>query len=318
MKYRQLGRSGLSVSELCLGTMVFGEDSTRAADEATAVRMIHRFLDADGNHIDTANVYAGGRSEEIVGKAIKNRRDQVVLATKVRFPMGEGPNELGLSRYHILSSVEDSLRRMQTDTIDLLYMHAWDPLTPLEESLRTCDELVTAGKVRYIGVSNFKAWQLMKALGVSDQYGWVRFRVWYRPVCGGVSTPQRQGLGEVRNLTNGSCIASVPWRWRTVAYIGIRTSSYPDLITLAGYIDRMLDGPTRGAAHGTIVVYIVSSRGHITRLRRISKGCLCAGRHRRGARRHARDGAIWECGNSCQGNQGNCEPKDLVKRGVTH
>jgi len=175
MKYTPLGRSGLMVSELCLGTMVFGEDNSRGTDEATAVRMIHRFLDAGGNHIDTANVYAGGRSEEIVGKAIKDRRERVVLATKVRFPMGEGPNDLGLSRYHIINSVEDSLRRLQTDTIDLLYMHTWDPLTPLEESLRTCDDLVTAGKVRYIGVSNFKAWQLMKALGESDQHGWVRF-----------------------------------------------------------------------------------------------------------------------------------------------
>lgn len=175
MKYKPLGRSGLIVSELCLGTMVFGEDSSRGTDEATAVRMIHRFLDAGGNHVDTANVYAGGRSEEIVGTAIKDRREQVVLATKVRFSMGEGPNDLGLSRYHIISSVEDSLRRLKTDTIDLLYMHTWDPLTPLEESLRTCDDLVTAGKVRYIGVSNFKAWQMMKALGVSDQHGWVRF-----------------------------------------------------------------------------------------------------------------------------------------------
>ena len=175
MKYKPLGCSGLMVSELCLGTMVFGEDNSRGTDEATAVHMIHRFLDAGGNHIDTANVYAGGRSEEIVGKAIRDRREQVVLATKVRFSMGEGPNDLGLSRYHIINSVEDSLRRLQTDTIDLLYMHTWDPLTPLEESLRTCDDLVTAGKVRYIGVSNFKAWQLMKALGVSDQRGWVRF-----------------------------------------------------------------------------------------------------------------------------------------------
>jgi aryl-alcohol dehydrogenase-like predicted oxidoreductase len=155
--------------------MVFGEDNTRAAEETTAVRLIHRFLDAGGNYIDTANLYAEGRSEEIVGKAMKNRRDQIVLATKVRFPMGEGPNELGLSRYHIIRSVEDSLRRLQTDTIDLLYMHAWDPLTPLEESLRTFDDLVTAGKVRYIAVSNFKAWQLMKALGVSEMHGWVRF-----------------------------------------------------------------------------------------------------------------------------------------------
>ena len=175
MKYKPLGCSGLMVSELCLGTMVFGEDNSRGTDEATAVHMIHRFLDAGGNHIDTANVYAGGRSEEIVGKAIRDRREQVVLATKVRFSMGEGPNDLGLSRYHIINSVEDSLGRLQTDTIDLLYMHTWDPLTPLEESLRTCDDLVTAGKVRYIGVSNFKAWQLMKALGVSDQRGWVRF-----------------------------------------------------------------------------------------------------------------------------------------------
>jgi len=175
MKYRQLGKSGLNVSELCLGTMVFGEDSTRAAEETTAVRLIHRFLDAGGNHIDTANLYAEGRSEEIVGKAIKDHRDQVVLATKVRFPVGEGPNELGLSRYHIIRSVEDSLRRLQTDTIDLLYMHAWDPLTLIEESLRTFDDLVTAGKVRYIAVSNFKAWQMMKALGVSDTHGWVRF-----------------------------------------------------------------------------------------------------------------------------------------------
>lgn len=175
MKFKPLGRSGLIVSELCLGTMVFGEDSTRAAEETTAVRLIHRFLYSGGNHIDTANLYAEGRSEEIVGKAIKDRRDQVVLATKVRFPMGEGPNELGLSRYHIMRSVEDSLRRLQTDTIDLLYMHAWDPLTPVEESVRAFNDLVTAGKVRYIAVSNFKAWQMMKALSVSDRHGWVRF-----------------------------------------------------------------------------------------------------------------------------------------------
>ena len=175
MKFKPLGRSGLIVSELCLGTMVFGEDSTRAAEETTAVRLIHRFLYSGGNHIDNANLYAEGRSEEIVGKAIKDRRDQVVLATKVRFPMGEGPNELGLSRYHIMRSVEDSLRRLQTDTIDLLYMHAWDPLTPVEESVRAFNDLVTAGKVRYIAVSNFKAWQMMKALSVSDRHGWVRF-----------------------------------------------------------------------------------------------------------------------------------------------
>ncbi len=175
MNYRCLGQSGLIVSELCLGTMIFGEDSPRATDEPTAIRIIHHFLEAGGNHIDTANVYAGGRSEEIVGRAIRDKRQQVVLATKVRFAIGDGPNDQGLSRLHIQRSVEASLRRLQTDTIDLLYMHCWDPITPIEESLRACDDLITAGKVRYIGVSNFKAWQLMKALAVSGRQGYARF-----------------------------------------------------------------------------------------------------------------------------------------------
>lgn len=176
MRYRQLGCSGLLVSELALGTMVFGEDSQRSTPPDEAEKIIHRFLDAGGNHIDTANVYADGRSEEIVGKAIQCKREQVVLATKVRFRSGgDGPNDLGLSRYHVMRGVEDSLKRLATETIDLLYMHSWDPLTPLGESLRAFDDLVTAGKVRYIGVSNFKAWQLMKALGLSDSNGWARF-----------------------------------------------------------------------------------------------------------------------------------------------
>lgn len=175
MKYRTLGQSGLLVSELALGTMIFGEDSQRSTPPAEAEKIIHRYLDQGGTHIDTANVYADGRSEEIVGKAIQGKRDQIVLATKVRFPMGDGPNDQGLTRYHIMRSVEDSLRRMQVETIDLLYMHCWDPLTPIEESLRVFDDLVRAGKVRYIGVSNFKAWQLMKALGLSDQNSWARF-----------------------------------------------------------------------------------------------------------------------------------------------
>ena len=175
MNYRKLGKSGLLVSELALGTMIFGEDSERSTPADEAKEIIHRYLDAGGNHIDTANVYAGGRSEKIVGEAIQDRRDEIVLATKVRFPMGDGPNDKGLSRYHIINSVEASLRRLQVETIDLLYMHCWDPLTPIEESLHAFDDLVTEGKVRYIGVSNFKAWQLMKALGVSDANGWARF-----------------------------------------------------------------------------------------------------------------------------------------------
>jgi aryl-alcohol dehydrogenase-like predicted oxidoreductase len=175
MRYRRLGNCGLLVSELALGTMIFGESSPRSTPPDEAERIIHRFIDVGGNHIDTANVYAAGRSEEIVGRAIQSKRAGLVLASKVRFPTGDGPNDAGLSRYHIIKGVEDSLRRLKVETIDLLYMHCWDNLTPLEESLRALDDLVSAGKIRYIGVSNFKAWQLMKALGLSDQHGWARF-----------------------------------------------------------------------------------------------------------------------------------------------
>jgi len=175
MKYKPLGNSGLMVSELCLGTMVFGEENTRGTDRKTAEQIIHTYLDAGGNHIDTADVYADGRSEEIVGAAIKDRRDQVILATKVRHSTGPGLNDRGLSRYHIIRGVEASLRRLQTDVIDLLTAHCWDPITPLEETLRAFDDLVASGKVRYIGVSNYKAWQLMKALATSDAHGWARF-----------------------------------------------------------------------------------------------------------------------------------------------
>jgi len=175
MKFNQLGRSGLLVSDLCLGAMIFGEESTRGTPPAEAERMINRYLDAGGNFIDTSDVYADGRSEEIVGRVIKEKRDQIVVATKVRFASGQGPNDAGLSRRHILQAAHASLRRLNSDYIDLYYMHGWDALTPLQESLRTFDELVTAGKVRYIGVSNFKAWQVMKALALSDSSEWVRF-----------------------------------------------------------------------------------------------------------------------------------------------
>ena len=175
MEYRRLGNSRLLVSELALGAMVFGGDRSRTASADEARSIIDRFLEAGGNHIDTADIYTGGLSEEIVGAALKGRRDEIVLASKVRFPTGPGPNDVGLSRHHIMRGVEASLRRLDTDVIDLLYMHCWDPLTPLEESLRAFDDLVTVGKVRYIGVSNFMAWQLMKALGTSARNGYHRF-----------------------------------------------------------------------------------------------------------------------------------------------
>jgi aryl-alcohol dehydrogenase-like predicted oxidoreductase len=171
MEYRTLGRSGLVVSQLCLGTMTFGNST----DEKDSIEMIHRFLDRGGNFLDTANVYVGGKSEEIVGKAIQGRRQDVVLATKVRMPIREGVNNAGLSRKHIMDSIDLSLSRLQTDYVDLYQVHVWDFLTPIEETLRALDDLVRAGKVRYIGCSNFYAWQLMKSLCLSDFRGLSRF-----------------------------------------------------------------------------------------------------------------------------------------------
>lgn len=168
MDYRYLGRTGLKVSQLCLGTMTMG----READEATSHALLDAFMDGGGNFIDTADVYTQGVSEQIVGRWLKNRRrDDVVLATKVRFMMGNGVNDVGLSRKHILSAVEASLRRLQTDYIDLYQVHCWDPGTPLEETLETLDVLVKSGKVRYIGASNFTGWQLQKAVDTSRRMG---------------------------------------------------------------------------------------------------------------------------------------------------
>lgn len=169
MQYRQLGRSGLLVSDICLGTMIFGEEGHRYTPPEDAWHMLDQYVDAGGNFIDTANVYANGRSEEIIGEWLKTqRRDELVLATKVRFARGDHPNALGLSRFHIMHEVENSLRRLRIDTIDLYYAHMWDSLTPIDETLRAFDDLITQGKVRYIGVSNYKAWQVMKTLATSD------------------------------------------------------------------------------------------------------------------------------------------------------
>ncbi len=172
MEYRRLGKTGLMVSELCLGCMTFG----RELDEEGSHRILARFLEAGGNFVDTADVYESGASEEIVGRALKEaRREDVVLATKVRFPMGGGPNDAGLSRKHIFSGCDASLRRLGTDYIDLYQVHAWDATTPLEETLSALTDLVRQGKVRYVGVSNFTAWQLVKALYVSELGGFESF-----------------------------------------------------------------------------------------------------------------------------------------------
>lgn len=171
MDYRQFGSTGLRVSPIVLGCMTFGRD----IDEATSKLICRRALDAGINFFDTANVYGRGVSEEITGRALKDVRDRVVIASKFNGQMGETPNERGASRYHIQNSVEASLRRLQTDHIDLYQIHRFDPNTPLEETLRTLDDLVRAGKVRYIGCSNFAAWQIVKALWISDAERFVKF-----------------------------------------------------------------------------------------------------------------------------------------------
>ncbi|WP_067931867.1 aldo/keto reductase [Alicyclobacillus kakegawensis] len=172
MEYRLLGRTGLKVSELCLGAMTFG----REASETESHRMLDRFVEAGGNFIDTANVYSRGISEEIVGRWLKGKdRSDFVIATKVRFAMGDGPNDIGLTRKHIMDAVEASLQRLGTDYIDLYQVHAWDPLTPIEETLSALNDLVHRGYVRYIGASNFRAWQLQKAIYTSRMHGWASF-----------------------------------------------------------------------------------------------------------------------------------------------
>lgn len=172
MEYRSLGRTGLRVSELCLGAMTFG----RETEEDVSYQILDKFVDSGGNFIDTADVYSQGISETILGRWLKNQnRDSLVIATKVRFPMGEGPNDYGLGRKHILSGVEASLKRLGTDYIDLYQVHRWDPDTPLDETLSTLNELVKSGKVRYIGCSNFQGWHLQKAIDISKQNGWEPF-----------------------------------------------------------------------------------------------------------------------------------------------
>jgi aryl-alcohol dehydrogenase-like predicted oxidoreductase len=179
MEYRQLGHSGLRISALTLGTMTFGGRGGFSAVGATGIdgarRQVDMCLDAGVNLIDTADVYSGGLAEEITGEVIKGRRDSLLLSTKVRMPMGPGPNDAGLSREHIIAGCEASLRRLGTDHIDIYHVHEWDGQTRLEETLSALNSLVSAGKVRYLAASNYAGWQLMKALAVADSHGFERF-----------------------------------------------------------------------------------------------------------------------------------------------
>ncbi|AJD40234.1 aldo/keto reductase [Rhizobium sp. SEMIA 4085] len=185
MRYNQLGNTGLFVSEICLGTMTFGEavsgtiwGSIADVDQKAADQIVERSLAAGVNFIDTADVYSSGESERLLGQALKNLdvpRKDVVIATKVYGVMGDKPNDRGASRGHIMDSVEASLKRLQTDHIDLYQIHATDPVTPIDETLRAFDDLISRGLVRYVGVSNWQAWRIAKALGISERRGFARF-----------------------------------------------------------------------------------------------------------------------------------------------
>jgi aryl-alcohol dehydrogenase-like predicted oxidoreductase len=179
MEYRQLGRSGLRVSTLSLGTMTFGGRGMFAnvgtTDVKLATRQIDQCLDAGVNLIDTADVYSDGLAEEILGEALAGRRDRVLVSTKARFPIGPGPNDAGLSRHHLIAACDASLRRLRTDHIDVYFAHEWDGETPVEETLEALDTLVRAGKVRYVGCSNFSGWQTAKSLVTADRLGYQRY-----------------------------------------------------------------------------------------------------------------------------------------------
>jgi len=180
MEYRQLGGSGLKVPVLSLGTGTFGGkgelfSAWGKTDVAEASRLIDICLEAGLNLFDSADVYSGGLAEEILGQAIKGRRDAMLISTKATFRAGDGPNDVGSSRHHLIRAVEASLRRLGTDYIDLFQLHGFDALTPVEETLGTLDDLVRAGKIRYIGCSNFSGWHLMKSLAVSEKHGLARY-----------------------------------------------------------------------------------------------------------------------------------------------
>jgi aryl-alcohol dehydrogenase-like predicted oxidoreductase len=180
MEYRQLGASGLHVPVLSFGTATFGGSGeffkawgSTQVEEAT--RLVNLCLDAGVNLFDTADIYSDGLSEEILGKALTGLRDKVIISSKATFPMGKGPNDQGSSRFHLLKACEDSLRRLNTDYIDIYHMHGFDGVTPVEETMRTLDDLVQSGKVRYIACSNFSGWHLVKAQAISEKYGWNKY-----------------------------------------------------------------------------------------------------------------------------------------------
>ncbi len=240
MKYRKLGWSGVLVSELCLGTMTFGWHS----DEETSRKMMTKFEERGGNFLDTANVYSDGKSEEILGKWLKGKnRDDFVIATKVRFRTEKGVNSIGLTRKHILHSVERSLERLGTDYVDILQLHAFDPLTPLEETMATMDHLVEEGKIRYVGISNFRGWQLQRAVDICEMNGWEK-PVSIQPQYNLITRATEFEILPVASFNN---LAVLPW---SPLAGGILTGKYEGGIEKAKKGTRIGDSENRGWYQG--------------------------------------------------------------------
>lgn len=203
MQYKVLGKTGVKVSSLCFGTMSFGGD----ADPQTSAQLYQICREAGINFFDCANVYAGGKSEEILGQLIHGHRDEVIITSKVYFPTGEDVNARGASRRHILRSVEATLKRLRTDWIDVYFIHHYDDLTDLEQTLRALDDLVQQGKILYPAVSNFAAWQIMKALGISRQHGWANIEV-IQPM---YNLAKRQAEVEILPMAQAEQLAVIPY-----------------------------------------------------------------------------------------------------------
>ncbi len=211
MEYVRLGQTGLKVSRLCLGTMTYGTPQWRdwVLSEEDSRPLIKQALELGINFVDTADMYSLGVSEEVVGRALRDfaKREDIILATKVYWPTGDGPNDRGLSRKHIMDSIDASLRRLGTDYVDIYYIHRWDYETPIEETMETLNDLVRMGKVRYLGASSMHAWQFMKALGVADLHGWSRFSVMQNHY----NLIYREEEREMNPLCRAEGIGLVPW-----------------------------------------------------------------------------------------------------------
>jgi len=247
MEYRTLGRTGVQVSRLCFGTMSFGE----IADEETSAAMFHRCRNLGINFFDTANVYAGGRSEEILGKLIKDCRDEIVLTSKVGITTGDDVNARGLSRRHIMLAVEDSLRRLQTDRLDFYFVHTFDANTPIEETVRALDDLVRQGKILYPAVSNWAAWQIATALGISAREGLARFEC-IQPM---YNLVKRQAEVEILPLAQAEQVGVITY---SPLGGGLLTGKYGT--ARKPKRGRLVENPMYGRRYGDPVYYEIAER----------------------------------------------------------